>query len=410
VNQAHPSVSALIACALLISSCTTPKAGEDQETPAAPGLGESRPEQANKESRLFRDILANTGKLSGGPVSGSGDPAGVVSLIPEPLEEEDGDFVVAPIPFLNPTIGAGLALGVAYLTPLSEGSPPSLIGGGAFYSDNSTRGISAMFKGYFDEDRYRLALGVAKMRINYELTVDGYGEVPIQQDVALFGAEFLARIVERIFIGPQVLVSGLDTSIRQEDQEDAIDDEDLKADSISLGLRVLRDTRDSTFYPRTGSTADLQVRAYDESLGSEFTYQIVPVSYNAYFSPGERDVVAVRASGRFASGDVPFYAESFFGSQSDLRGYTVGTIHDKTLLAVQAEYRRELFWRFGGVVFGGVGTVAPSLSDLDDADVLPSGGFGLRITLEEENHVNFRLDFAFGDGQSAIYFGVGEAF
>ena len=107
---------------------------------------------------------------------------------------------------------------------------------------------------------------------------------------------------------------------------------------------------------------------------------------------------------------MPFYGESYFGTNSDLRGYAVGTLHDSILLAAQAEYRRELFWKIGAVAFAGVGTVTPTLSELDNAEALPSVGLGLRLNIEETNHINFRVDFAWGKDQSALYIGVGEAF
>ena len=324
-------------------------------------------------------------------------------------QKEGGDFVVAPIPFLNPTIGYGLALGGAYLFRMDPESPPSVLGGGGMYSENDSWGAAFGFKGYFDADRYRVTAAVAATRLNFDFTSDA-GTIPLREDVkgALF--EVLVRSFERVYFGPQFLFVGIDTDLVREGDEGSIPEDELKADNLGLGFRGQRDTRDSTFYPRKGSLADVQVRAYSRELGSKFDFQVVPASYNHYLSLGERDVLALRISGRFAFGDVPFYAESYFGSNSDLRGYAVGTIHDRMLLAGQAEYRREIWGRLGGVAFAGVGAVTPSLSELDEAEALPSVGVGLRFTMEKNEHVNFRVDFAWGKDQSAVYIGVGEAF
>jgi hypothetical protein len=43
-----------------------------------------------------------------------------------------------------------------------------------------------------------------------------------------------------------------------------------------------------------------------------------------------------------------------------------------SMLATQAEYRFPLGGRFGGVVFGGWGKVAPSFGEVDDQPDLPS--------------------------------------
>lgn len=393
----------LVAATLLLFSCASSPAQED---PASVGS------EVDEQEGPLRRLLGNTGRLEGMPATNNFDMATILSQTPDSTTEGDvgGDFLVAPIPFLNPTIGVGIALGAAYFVPIHKDSPPSVFGGGVLYSENGTAGLTMAFKGYFNEDSLRMTAGVASTRIYYDLTVDGGQKVPLRQDVAVFGVELLARVHERFFFGPQVLISDIDTLLRSQEDDGSVPEDELRAESIAVGLRLQRDTRDSPFYPREGSNSDLQLRIFDESLGSDFDYQVVPLSYNKYMGFGERSVLAVRASGRFVSGDVPFYGESFFGSSSDLRGYTIGTIHDDIQVAAQAEYRRELFWRVGAVAFAGVGAVADKFSSLDDADALPSLGFGLRVLLEKDNHVNFRLDFAWGEDQSAVYFGVGEAF
>ncbi|MFT5049403.1 MAG: outer membrane protein assembly factor BamA [Chlamydiales bacterium] len=405
-----------MALACLATSCATVASTrllvQGEEAGAAPASVDETGEPAKDEAfAMLKEIIGNMGKVTNLPVTDpSAPPVNVADGTEVVGEDRDGDLLIAPIPFQNPTIGAGLALGAAYLIPLGKNSPPSMISGGALYSENDTAGAAFGFKGYFDEDRYRLSVGLAQVRVNYNLTLANGQIVALRQDVVALAAEFLVRVAERVFVGPQLVLSGLNTAIRQSEDAGTIPESELDVDSLSVGLRVQRDTRDSTFFPRAGSFADAQYRIYDPELGGTFAYQILPVSYNAFFSPGEKDVVALRGAARLAFGDVPFYGESFVGAQSDLRGYTVGTIHDEVLVAVQAEYRRELIGRLGAVAFAGVGAVAPTLSEIGDADTLPSAGFGLRFTLEKDNHVNFRLDFAWGEDESVIYFGVGEAF
>lgn len=389
--------------AALVSSARAQEGSEVAPHPNEPPAAIRRP-----DSRFLHrfQILPDGTVLT--PTPHVGDLSRPTTDLP-PLPEEGGNVVVAPIPFVSPTIGYGLALGAAYVFPLDAKSPPSTIGGGGLYSENGSLGGAVGFKGYFDEDRYRVTAALAFTRLNIDYATDARG-VPIGVDALGVALEVLVRSFERVYVGPQLIFSGLDTRLRRNGDEGVIPDDELEADNLGLGMRVQRDTRDSTFYPRSGSIADLQVRVFDPALGSKFSYQAVPLHYNHYLSLGERDVLALRASGRFALGDVPFYGESYFGSNADLRGYTVGDVHDDVLLAAQAEYRRELIGRLGGVVFGGLGTVTPALDELGDAEALYSLGFGLRFLLEKTNHINFRLDFAWGEDTSAIYLGVGEAF
>lgn len=76
----------------------------------------------------------------------------------------------------------------------------------------------------------------------------------------------------------------------------------------------------------------------------------------------------------------------------------------------QVEYRRELFWRVGAVAYFGAGAVAPSFSDFTTKNVLPGGGVGIRFTLARQNHINLRVDYAWGQDSNAFYVGVAESF
>jgi hypothetical protein len=80
------------------------------------------------------------------------------------------------------------------------------------------------------------------------------------------------------------------------------------------------------------------------------------------------------------------------------------------MFATQAEYRLELRKRLGLVAFGGVGGVGRRWSDFRSDQLLPAGGAGLRFTLDKKNHINYRVDLAFGREGRTLVIGVGEAF
>jgi outer membrane translocation and assembly module TamA len=95
-----------------------------------------------------------------------------------------------------------------------------------------------------------------------------------------------------------------------------------------------------------------------------------------------------------------------------MRGYFYGRYRDKAYMTAQAEYRRHLWWKLGGVVFLGFGQVGPELSAYRLDSFHSSYGFGLRYLFNPEEHVNIRVDFGFGrnDTTTGVYFGVEEAF
>jgi len=121
-------------------------------------------------------------------------------------------------------------------------------------------------------------------------------------------------------------------------------------------------------------------------------------------------VVAYRAAVCAIGGDAPFYALCKLGNSQDIRGYAVGVYQDRRMIVGQVEYRRELPWRFGLAAFFGLGEVADSFGDFNGDDILPGGGIGVRFLLAEQNHINLRVDYAWGRDSSALYVGLLEAF
>ena len=111
------------------------------------------------------------------------------------------------------------------------------------------------------------------------------------------------------------------------------------------------------------------------------------------------------------TGSAPFYDLALIGGDRVMRGYLYGRYRDKAYYAVQAEYRLpNIVWRFGLVLFGGFGDVAPKLSKMEIATVKPTYGFGIRFRFDELQKLDLRADVGFGKGTSGIYFSVNQAF
>ncbi len=175
-------------------------------------------------------------------------------------------------------------------------------------------------------------------------------------------------------------------------------------------LRLQWDTRDSTFFPTRGWLIDGEAVFSDETFGSDFNYQALSFTARHYWTLSDTQTMAVYGWGRFAFGDVPFFALSMIGAKGNLRGYPVGRYQDLMAMTGQIEYRWQAWRRVGVVAFGGVGAVAPDLEGFRHTKALPSVGGGLRYLLSEKNHLNFRLDVSWGRDERLVYLGVGEAF
>lgn len=329
------------------------------------------------------------------------------------------EFVVAPLPLINPTLDNGLALVVGALYPLQLSdlrSPPSGTMLFGMKTSNGSWGIGGAQMLHFDQDRFRALVAAGYADVNFDFFGIGSSAGDAGQSILLNQAgagglaEVLVRTVGRLYAGAryrlmQTVVHG---DFDQTIVEIPLPDIDLR--TALLGPHVQFDTRDNQFAPTRGVLVDVQALFAGERLGGARTYQVSQGAFSTFVSLSDRQVLAGRVNVCGASDDAPFYDLCLIGQYQDLRGYPAGQYRDRRLISGQAEYRLRFWRRFGLVLFGGGGEVAPAFGDLTWDDVLPSGGGGLRFRLTRENPVNLRVDYAWGRRSHALYISVGEAF
>ncbi len=177
------------------------------------------------------------------------------------------------------------------------------------------------------------------------------------------------------------------------------------------GLLWNFDSRDQIFYPTKGFWTEAEIFANAKAIGSDFNFTRFSLDAVGYFSKTTKNVLALNAWLVFTQGDVPFQQLAFIGGPKKMRGYFEGRLRDKNLWMLQAEYRRELFGRFGAVAFGGMGAVSPGAGDLFRQKAHFTYGAGIRFMLSKNDHINLRLDVAGNEkGEFFPYLTVREAF
>jgi outer membrane protein assembly factor BamA len=327
-----------------------------------------------------------------------------------------GEWVVAPIPIANPTLGAGLAVAAIYsFRPFPEdgAAKPSTFAVGGFYTDSDSRAFGAGLKGSYAADRWRLKLAGAVVDLNYNLYGNG-GLASTRLKVHQSGSgglvEVQRAVARELFVGLWLALG--ETKFVPRDgatPSPGIPVNEFDARVATIGLHLESDRRDSQYYPTHGHRAEYRYADQAEALGSDFKYRKQTAAYNSY----DRlwgGVVASRIHLCQADGDVPFFDECLYGSAGDLRGYEVGRYHDEAMFAAQVEYRRVLSPRWGATAFVGTGQVMPDFGALGSNPALPAAGFGLRWTAAPANHINLRLDYANGANGDTFYIAIGEAF
>jgi hypothetical protein len=332
-------------------------------------------------------------------------------------KEPKSELVIAPIPMLDPAIDYGLGVSAVYTFAKRKGedpSPPTTLSGGGFYTSNGTWGVGAGAQLYLKEDRYRLAFGGSFGRFNYDVFPAGSeGEsFGISQDYQLAVGQFMVGLGKRWYAGVRVAYAGSDVSLQDVEAEPGPILQDLlESKLVEIGLRVERDSRDSTFYPTAGSHLDLIVYHDDPAYGSDFTFTRSWLTYSKFIMLSESVVLAVEGGGCYATEGGPFYGNCLFGSKNLLQGYTVGQYIDRWILATQAETRWRFANRWIGTAFVGVGQVQPIVPRSAETESLPAAGVALHWVAALENMITVRVQYAIGEGGvNALYVAVGQTF
>jgi len=330
-----------------------------------------------------------------------------------------GEFVLAPIPISDPTVGSGLGLTAAYTFAKKDpddSSPPPVVGAGGFYTSNGSWGGAAVAKLSLKQDRYRLAGAGFIGSINYDLFPAGADRegIAITQEIEFFAGEFMVGLGKRWYAG--AVATWADTEVHREDADDNVEGLPIPRDRldstlVGLGLTVERDSRDSMFYPTTGSRLQFVANHNDTSFGGDFTYTKTWLIYSKYLTLSDPVVLAIQGGGCHASEGGPFYSLCLFGTRNLLRGYTVGQYLDRWMVAAQAEGRWRFANRWIATGFAGVGVVEPALPRWAETDSLPAAGVGLHWIAAPENLITVRAEYAIGEGgQHGFYVAIGQAF
>jgi outer membrane protein assembly factor BamA len=180
----------------------------------------------------------------------------------------------------------------------------------------------------------------------------------------------------------------------------------------ALGLFSKWDSRDNTFSAAKGSYYAFFLNLFTPVLGSNFTFTQMILDARKYFPLGAAQVLAVQCVLKSVWGDCPLQTLPRFGGLNLMRGFFEGRYRDQNMLAVQAEYRRPLWGRFGFSAFAGAAQVQDRISRLALGEFHMAWGMGLRYKFNRRENLNIRLDAGFAGSADApaFYLTFAEAF
>lgn len=322
-----------------------------------------------------------------------------------------------PIFFYTPETKFAGGAAVLFLHRDSTEQRASSITGNAIYTQKMQAVVSCSGDLYFDGGHTRV-LGELTFQ-KYPNKFFGVGNETLESSeetytpqTFLLRAVFYKNILKSVNLGPALRYEHL--SMREIAPGGLLSSGAIPGSNggVSSGIGFVSnwDSRDNTFSARSGGFYQLTFLMYRSAFGSDYNYTDIQIDTRTFTELFAEHVVAIQAAAEFMDGTVPFQSLVRFGGQSLLRGYYDGRYRDKNGVAVQAEYRVPVWWRFGAVGFLGAAQVTDRVGHFSFDRFWIAGGVGLRFALNPEERINLRLDYGVGKNSSGLYITVTEAF
>ena len=329
------------------------------------------------------------------------------------LKIEKGSFVVVPIPISDPTLGTALVLGAAYFYGQSEeqkkSQPASLTAGGAMYSNTDSFAAVIAQENYWHEDKWRFLGAAGYANLNLELLAPDESGSGTSVDWLLDGGFLYAHLARKItgrwYLGVFARSVALDQAFKVSLSPSDFDLGDARI-SNGLGTFFGRDSRDVPTNAYKGSYFSIKGLFNHPTFGSDNEYQSYSAEFDSYHEMSNRLVLAWQVAACYKSGNIPLWDTCRVG----LRGFAATDYLGKASAHAQFEARWRMSQRWGVVGFAGGGYMDSSFSGVDDNDIIPSYGVGLRFMVLKSKRINMRLDYGRSNDSDAVHLSVGEAF
>lgn len=346
------------------------------------------------------------------------DEAASASAYEAEPDRKKTDLLFAPVPFSNPSTGTGLAGGVVAFYNPNDGPQQWISGAGVVWTQRGSKGVAGFHSMSMNDDRFRITALVSyfdAVQKFYGIGIDdGDRGEPLELANKTFNTRVQAqmRVFPGGYAGVQFRLMTTNAQPREEPGATLPPPEDQMDSTMSmLGPTFTYDARDSQMQPHRGVYASASWLFGVKALGNTFGHDKLTLIGSAYFPFGPDTVLATNTRLCSAHGDVPYYDLCLFGSGAALRGYTSGRYRDRASWAVQGEIRHRFARRWGGAAFFGMGGIASSVGKfVDEGNLLPAAGVGVRYLPFKNNDVQLRLDVAIGNNSNGVYLGIGEAF
>lgn len=336
---------------------------------------------------------------------------------------KEGVFIFPLLYYTPDTRFAAGAVGVYYfntgsqLTELGQDTRLSYVKLLTDYTQNKQFDAWSSWNIFTNEERY-LFKGEVRFR-NFPDRFYGVGNRTEESQMEYYSYDlFYFKLLGMKQVVPK-LFAGLDYQFSYEynfrlDSQGELTDGNIIGYNGGLGSGVggvvTYDTRDNVVNAYSGTLLEASTYIMSPRLGSDFKYTNINLTFNKYWEFKKDHILAFNSILKMNFGGVPFLDMARAGGNEILRGYAENRFRDHHFAGLQLEYRFPVWWRFGMVVFSGIGDVFEQPSDLSLNTLKFSFGAGIRFAINKKERLNVRFDYGFGRKSDAFYIMLTEAF
>jgi len=357
-------------------------------------------------------------------------------IIKKEKKEKDDGVIIRGMPTIssNPTTGTGVGATGVMIYKVDKNSSPSqaLIVGQ--YTNTSSYNVFLINKMFFNSDKWQSNTVAGYLYNNNSNSIPSDIEIPVGVPISpddkieynlkikVAYQQFLYGIKNKYYVGLQGYY--IDQKFNALNLAGELF---LKSNGITdslrggYGLTFNYDsrTKKELFYPTNSSFIGFTLNHFPTWMGLDNEYYNAIINARKYihgFKHG--DVFAMHLYMHFSSENTPDAALAGLGSRNMLRGFPIGLYKTRHLVGTQGEYRyliedtRLRLTAFAGFVNLSGGSKGTDLGNRDkDNGNYYSGGMGLHYILEENQGLDYRVNFVYTNkNEFSVYASMNQAF
>ncbi len=277
---------------------------------------------------------------------------------------------------------------------------------------NGSWGLVAGDMRYWHDDRLQTLVGAIYASANLDFYGIGHDRLladdPLRYNLQPKGGVAQARYRlgdSRLWVGVSYAFSATEVSFDEPPGAPGLPAFQHESNVGGFTPSLTYDTRDNFFTPTRGTYLDASAGLFSRALGSDEEFQRARLIAMQFIPLGSRLFLGLRVEGAASFGNEPFYLRPFIST----RGAPMLRYQGEEVAQFESELRWQFWKRFSVVGFAGGGAAWNHFERLDSAQIIPTGGVGLRYEIARAYGMHTGIDVAFGPDNTAIYIQVGSA-